>query len=266
MTRKRSGMPPRALGRKLQMNHRILLKGARAGNPYAFIELGHKFYAGQFFRRDLKRAAHYFTQAASKANPDSETRLEGRFMLALMNIRGETAVRNDRQAAATFAWVGKQSDHPRSPSSLKILADIYLGGAEGIAPNGHKAVACLERIAREPYGGLVIGSMLGRIYLEGQAGIPKDVEKAKAWLKPAAEAGNSDALYVSGVMHLTGQGFPANLREGTNLIGKAAEKEHPTATRHLLNLLHEHDDVKRWYAVNNLRYVQDYGALNFDIG
>ena len=71
--------------------------------------------------------------------------------------------------------------------------------------------------------------MLGAMYYDGAAGLPRDYAKAFELFSLAAEQGAPAAQYMLGVMYENGQGTGQNYMIAAEWYGKAAEQGMPEA-------------------------------------
>jgi uncharacterized protein len=107
------------------------------------------------------------------------------------------------------------------------LALVYINGEAGTPRNDTKAAELFERAARQGHQRAQLN--LGTLYLRGQ-GVPRDVIQARAWLEKAAASGDPYALYALGRAMAENMGpAGADLVRAADLYRQAAEKGHPLA-------------------------------------
>lgn len=70
---------------------------------------------------------------------------------------------------------------------------------------------------------------LGKLYLYGHGGFPKDSTKAANWLFKSAQQNNPTALVAMGEMLLRGEGIDQNVERGLAFIEKSAQLNHSHA-------------------------------------
>ena len=94
---------------------------------------------------------------------------------------------------------------------------------------------------------------LGDNYFHGALGLQKDVPRAVALLKEAAELGSIDALYRLGVLYETGNGVQENKTKGIEFLTKAAMQGHVESRHNLGSIEGEkgnHDRAVRHYLIS----------------
>ena len=82
---------------------------------------------------------------------------------------------------------------------------------------------------------------LGLVFAEGQAGIPRNDQRAAEFFQKAADAGHRRAQINLGILYLRGQGVPRDLVQARGWLEKAAGTEEPNALYALGRAMEESD-------------------------
>jgi TPR repeat protein len=128
-------------------------------------------------------------------------------------------------AAVTVAGSGNRVIHSGGVTMHRLLALLVLGVASvaGASPGTFNDL--LARAEQQDSGAMVA---TGRAYLMGD-GVERDCYEARRWLKSAAEAGATDALFLLGTMDDEGSCGIAQAESAAAFYLKAAEKGHAGA-------------------------------------
>lgn len=93
-----------------------------------------------------------------------------------------------------------------------------------------QALPCLEKAANA--GNTDAQAMMGVLYFRGN-GVKQNDSEAARWFEKAARAGNPDAQTFMGVMNLEGRGVPKNERQALVWFEKAARAGETNAQNYL---------------------------------
>ena len=114
----------------------------------------------------------------------------------------------------------------KDPYCMSQLAQVYLKGVH-VQPDINQAVNYYEQSKK---AGLVsAGNNLAMVYLSGEMGKAKDTEKAYVYFKASAEAGNTEAMFMLGLMDLEGIRGYKDLNSGKYWLSAAALHNHAPA-------------------------------------
>lgn len=173
-------------------------KAAAQGHTASQYNLGTMFALGLGTKQDYARSAFWFELAAEKGHAPSQNNLA-------MFLRYGMGVDKDVQQA--LFWY-RRSVAQGNPEGQYHLAQAYLHG-EMVAPDTANAMRLFTLSAEN--GHAPAQFMLGYILETGQGGVGKNLRKAAAWYKAAAEQGLTDAQLNLGLMYLAGQGVDQNM-------------------------------------------------------
>jgi len=143
--------------------------------------------------QDYARSAFWFRLAAEKGHAPSQNNL------AMFLEHGMGVDKNAPQALSWYRRSAAQGD----PEGQYHLARAYLDG-NIIEPDTANAMRLFTLSAEN--GHAPAQFMLGYILETGQGGADKDLRRAAAWYKAAAEQGLPDAQLNLGLMYLAGRG------------------------------------------------------------
>ena len=130
-----------------------------------------------------------------------------------------------------------------SSEGLHRLALVFAQGQAGTPRNDNRAVELFERAAAAGHRRAQIN--LGILYFRGQ-GVTRDLVQARAWLEKAAADGDPYALYALGrAMEESLGAAGADAVRATDLYRQAAQKGHPLAALRYGLALGEGYGVKR---------------------
>ncbi len=152
---------------------RHLMSASQKKDAAAFFILGTMQLTGQGMRKDAKAAAENFEKSANLGNR------HGQYTIALLYDRGEGVI-EDKQKALNWALLAAaQGDRDATYASAVWLERGYSGKAEPFL-----AVSLYEKAAEQ--GHVNAMKSLVAIY-GGDAGVPKNKERAQYWLKKLQE-------------------------------------------------------------------------------
>ena len=127
------------------------------------------------------------------------------------------------------ASCAKKEKEARAQRLLEQGGD-YRHGRNGVEKDLEKAHACYRAAAE--LGNPVAQNTLGMMYVEGD-GVAKDCAEAEKWFRMAAEQGNVDAQANLGGMYLSGCGVKEDYAEAMKWLRKAAEQGNDVAQKSL---------------------------------
>lgn len=165
------------------------------------------------------------TQPASPAAAGSMARLiaeakrnnpAAQYDLGLIYARGETAARDDSQAAQWFERAAKQG----LPAAQFNLGEFYEQG-RGVARDPSLAFFWYRSAAEQ--GHARARHNLGTMLAEGK-GTPRNYGKAAYWFTKAAEAGIVESSFRLGMLHEQGLGRERDVNMAVEFYRRAAAK------------------------------------------
>ena len=137
------------------------------------------------------------------------------------------AILIERGAAAEGLRLVQHAADSGSSEGLHRLALVYAQGEAGQPRNDQRAVELFTKAAE--LGNRRAQTNLGLLYLRGQ-GVPRDLVQARAWLEKAAAGDDPYALYALGrAMEESAPPAMADATRAVDLFRRAAEKGHPLA-------------------------------------
>jgi TPR repeat protein len=149
---------------------------AEQGDADAQQKLGDMYRSGKGLPRDNKEAIKWHTRAAEQGNAWSQ------FQLGAMYENGEGVPKNIKES---IRWHKKAAENNRWESAF-ILGMKYEFGDDGLLRNYKEAVKWYGIAASLDDAESQLS--LGVFYAYGK-GVPKDLSKAKYWIKKAYEGG-----------------------------------------------------------------------------
>ncbi len=192
------------------------LQNAEKGDASAQFELGRRYANGDGVAEDKAEAMKWYRMAAEQGNADAQCGLgllyrdrdpqeEGKWLLLAAKQGHE-----DAQIALCVKKTGVDVPEDRD------LEKIFIAQAE--TGDSHEMYC------------------MGRYYLDGVSGVPKNLAKAKEWMTKAAELGHRDAQYAMGNFYRV-----EDPKEAQKWYLKAAEQGHAQAQIDLAQLYCEGD-------------------------
>ena len=137
------------------------------------------------------------------------------------------AILIERGAAAEGLRLVQHAADAGSSEGLHRLALVYAQGEAGQPRNDQRAAELFTKAAE--LGNRRAQTNLGLLYLRGQ-GVPRDLVQARAWLEKAAAGDDPYALYALGrAMEESAPPAMADATRAVDLFRRAAEKGHPLA-------------------------------------
>jgi TPR repeat protein/Flp pilus assembly protein TadD len=192
---------------------------AAAGQRYAraHFYLGRMFEKGLGVAKDLGRASDWYSEAAALGHVQARDQLA---RLQSEDGRPDEEAKEEKQEIAGQAQqeveVIPAPDEKEMDEAQQFTAPVpgkYMTAAEMGDPDSQNNLALL--------------------YLNGEEGYERDVEKAAYWFRRAAENGNIDAQNNLGLLYLDSQGAEKNLQEAEFWLQKAAEAGNAEAQSNL---------------------------------
>ena len=193
-------------------------KSAEAGDVKAQFQLANLYARGKGIKRDYKKAFKWYAKAAENGDVNAQ------FRLGLSYDRGLYKTTKSRSQAEK--WYKKAAEQDN------IWAIIYLGALYAKHEDYDKAVQQWEKAVKKKN---IVGEYcLMRCYELG-LGVPKDINKAKQYLKQiSGRMGAQRTLVFLGRAYYYGQyGLPGDKAKGKELIRKAAKNGSKRAARML---------------------------------
>jgi len=168
-------------------------KAAAQGHSASRYNLGTLHALGLGTEQNYTRAALWFRLAAEKGHAPSQNNL------AMFLEHGMGVDKDARQALSWYQRSAAQGD----PEGQHRLALAYLDG-DMVVTDTTKAMRLFTLSAES--GHAPAQFMLGYILETGHGGVGKNLHRAAAWYKAAAEQGLPDAQLNLGLMYLAGRG------------------------------------------------------------
>jgi TPR repeat protein len=180
---------------------RFLRLAAEAGDPKAWLELGHAYYVGLGTRPDFKEARKWLLLAAAHGDPGAQSML------------GQMLAANAADAAdvATAHQMLRQASDQGGSDALYALGSFLLHGTQFSNPDPTGAGAIAERllILKSP-----LGARLNAEVLEsGQGSNVQSIEGAARWYLEGARQGDPFSQAAIARRYEQGQGVERNLIE-----------------------------------------------------
>lgn len=190
-----------------------LEKRAKAGDADAQFNLAVCYQAGAGTRRNLKKAAYWFSQAAEQ--DDAESLYE----LGLCYDDGLGVSHSQKRAAACYEKAAKLGN----VDAQCAIGYAYAGGM-GVARNEALSAYWFGRSAE---GGQAEAQFnLAQCFADGE-GVPQDDQKAFYWYSRAAEGGDVLARVNVAYYYIEGVGVEADEKHGFELLQHAAAQLPP---------------------------------------
>ncbi len=193
----------------------VMKKEAALGSHWAIYELGLLYLTGApslGVAQDTAAAIKNLALAAEQGNGTASRTLGD------LQWRGEKVVTN-RKSAMQWYEVGAQSGDAESAARLARILDE----GDGVPRDQAKALHYFRMAAgNTEKPSAYAQSVLGFRYLQGTGGLARDLDKARAYLLPAATSGNQLAQYNLGHMLLSA-GTEAEKKKGVEWLEVAAQ-------------------------------------------
>lgn len=179
---------------------KVLSDEALKGNGQAMLNLGVLYERGYGVARHMGQALFWYQKAADKGLP------QGYYNLGVAHEIGLGTVPDMPKAVAGY----RRASRAGLPQADYKLANLYYRG-EGVEKNQPKA---LEYLIKAAEAGHIQANMdLGGIYYKGLWEQPRDLAKAAAHIKTAAEAGWPEAMKDMAVLYRNGEGVSVDFYE-----------------------------------------------------
>jgi len=154
--------------------------------------------------------------------------------------------------AAAIAWGRIHSAAPEEPAPTRPSSTIVSAAvsAQSAAPparridleylltrrDPNEAREAADALAAAAEAGDVTSQIaLGKAFLQGTPGVPKDAARARAWFERAAAAGSASGAYYMGVTSQSGEGTPVDPAAAARWLETAAQRGSPHAMFLLAN-------------------------------
>jgi TPR repeat protein len=189
-----------------------LQAAAERGDAEALFQLGRIYWYGKQVPKDQKKAVEYYRQAAEKNHPDALAGLGSAYGL------GQGVDQKDEQAAAGYF---RRAAELGSAVGQMNLGTMLISG-QSVEKNTEEGLRLATKAAEQ--GLLKAQVYLGELYLTGDAGVPRDYEKALLWFRKAVEQEDVRAMNAYGVMLRDGLGTERNPAAAASCFRRAADK------------------------------------------
>lgn len=231
----------------------ILLLAAAGIIPLADAQPALVSSTGNSIEAKSQDSAYQAARALLKANDGEDSVRKGfQMMLEAANqgylpaIAGVAYLYNtgmgtpkDNAVAAKWFRMAAEKGHAISQYNFgKLLVADEIPLPDGVVDRKAQHEEGIEWIRKAANQGLdAAQSTYGIIILRGEFGTKPDATVAAGYLKPAAEAGNLEAINALGLMHKTGNGVASDPEASEQLFRRAAMAGHVKAQANLGELL-----------------------------
>ena len=194
-------------------------QAAEAGSVESMVNLADICY----FRKDPpdhKKALKWYLLAAEKDDAHSQ------YMAGYMLLNGQGT---DKDLVNAEKWLEKAAEQDQ-PDAVRFLANRYI--YKEYQPDTKKVISLFEKAAALQEDGAYYAKWLGWFYEKGEK-LQKDITKAFAWYKQAAEGNDSYAQYRLGVLMLDKNGPKYVPEEAVENLEKSAGQNNISAIQFL---------------------------------
>ena len=216
---------PSANGREQPIRNILIIRLERAAIHSSIVaeyDLGVSYEHGEGVRRNLRKAWHWYKEAAAQGDTDAENNL------GVMCVLDPTDKSDDYRppcSSNTLAakWFRKAASGGNAYAEFNLGLMQANGEMKGEAFQPHSFAAARWWNKAAAQGDGEAACQLGSLYeyREGH-GFPKSLSLAKHWYDIAVERGNADAETSLGVMYFVGKGVAQDRAAATSLFRRAA--------------------------------------------
>jgi uncharacterized protein len=195
------------------------LRAAEQGHATAAHNVAACYAKGTGVERDSVKAIKWYSQAAGKGLMASQVQL-GKLLYTVDADCGR-----DRNLAVELLNKAAEAGDTEAQVALAI---VYLKG-EDTAQDRPRAEALLRQAAQSGHAGAAV--QLGHL-CSGKYGASTEainLKEANAWYTKAAQAGDAEAQYALGMLHLNSNVAAADSAEAVSWIERAANNDHPAS-------------------------------------
>lgn len=208
---------------------------AEADDPRGQFHYGRLLSIGNGVKRSLLQAAFFFRLASESTQyPD--------FALKSLILLGKVYEEMGDYKAALDSY---QSAMDRASNVGKVNYARLLGDESlpGIQHDTTKSLSLLNELVDEKDSFALY--VLGKLYMEGKNGLPKDEKKGVELLRESSELESPEGQYEFGMCLLNGTGVPRDLKAARKLIEKSSSKNNLDAYYALARIYKEGLGVKK---------------------
>lgn len=108
-----------------------------------------------------------------------------------------------------------------NPHAEAGLGEMLLRG-DGVAKDPARGVALLEKAARAGHSGAAF--RLGMLHAKGEAGLPRDYERSRAYFRAAAAGGEAEAFFNIGAAYASARGVRRDYAEALGWLIVARQR------------------------------------------
>lgn len=162
--------------------------------------------------KDEVAAREWFERASKLGNPHAQ------YHLARMILEDPAA--SSEQVAQAIIWLSKAAEAGQDCAQY-ALGKIYRD-SQGVEKDIQRAVGLFTLAAKQENSFAAFA--LGKLYLVGDAALPKDPAAALKWLTSAVELGNQFAQYRLGKLLLQGEDVPKDVKAAVRWLTAVAEQ------------------------------------------
>ena len=243
-------------------------KEAYDKDGWADCGLGHCYDNGIGVEADAGRALACYETAAEKGNAtaqyvlatelldgDAERDVErGKMLLRLAAEGGDSnaehlyglwlirGVHFEKNVEEGMKWLEKSAAKDEDADAMDSLGKMYRDGEEGVPVDHVRAFKWFRRGAEAGSANAMVS--LGRAYLSGQ-GTVRDAAEAEKWFKKAAKAGDADAECSLGTRYAEGAFGARDMCEAVKWWERAAEHGDTVAMQNLGATYRDGDGVDK---------------------
>jgi TPR repeat protein len=208
----------------------LWLQASKHNHPASAYEVARSYELGLGVKRDMRRAAQFYTKSASSGYVPSMYRV------GLAYLYGEVGLKRDAKAALKWLKLGATAGDAQSKFTL---ATVYEAGAPPVVYQDLIYARTLVAEAAEK-GWAPAQVRLGKAYEYGHLGLAVNPAQSIYWYRQSAEQGNAEGQFALAGWNLTGADgiLPQSSRDAILWTLKAAEQGLPKA-EHALAYFYE---------------------------
>lgn len=197
---------------KMEKEGRKLLEQAASRSNVPSMNTLAKYYLGSADNALQEKGREWLVKAAHSGSVLAMTKLAEAY------ASGKGMPVDSEQAEY---WMGRaEQAFPCEVSELVALGRGFARGV-GVSADGKKAVAYLERAATD--GSIDAARELGKLYIDGLAGVERNSSKGVEWLQKAAEQGDTGSMLELGNAYAAGDGVEHSSKQALEWWKKAAD-------------------------------------------
>ena len=207
---------------------------AAIGNPHGMFMLGLCNENGYGMKANPEEAFRLYQQSAEAGDPDGQCELSNAY---------QYGVGTELNQSEAFHWAKRSADSGNG-RALMALATFYELGVGGVTPDYEEAVHLMQKAVEKdvpdaerelalltsPEGMLLVGKTI--LGLDPKFG-ESDKAQAARLIERAAEGGNGEAQFLSGMLNLNGVGVEQDYEKAVKWFRKGAESGNEDAAKNV---------------------------------